>query len=305
MTQVKIADFLQLENPLGENVDFSALADLGEPLPVPTIDSHTHLDATVEATGLSVDQLIAAAKQVNVVKMVQIGCDVPSSKWALECANAHEEVVAAVAIHPNDAARTVERESMAALDELIGQIDQLAERGASSGKVRAVGETGLDYYRTRDPQLHEVQKYSFKAHIEIAKKHQLALAIHDRDAHQDVLAVVDEVGAPDRVIMHCFSGDEIFAQQCLERGWFLSFPGVVTFKNSGRLKEALAICPIENLLVETDAPYLTPMPHRGKKNASYVMAHTVRFMAEHTGQPLDKLCRQLMLNAERAYGGSW
>ncbi len=286
-----------MKETLAETIARLDLPELPEPLPVPTIDSHTHLDSTIERNGLSLEQLIEAAKSVNIVKMVQIGCDVESSKWAVDCAEKTPEVIASVAIHPNDAARAGDD-----LDSMIAEIDRLAGSGP---RVRAVGETGLDYFRTTDPAGHELQKYSFEKHIEITKKHDLTLVIHDRDAHGDILEVLDQVGAPDRVIMHCFSGDYDFARDCVARGYYISYPGTVTFKNAKNLRRALVVTPLENLLVETDAPYLTPMPYRGRKNASYLVPWTVRFMAEQIECDLGELCEQLRVNAETAYGGAW
>jgi TatD DNase family protein len=208
-------------------------------------------------------------------------------------------VVAAVAIHPNDAARLDDRE----LAQHIAQIDALAGAGP---QVRAVGETGLDYYRTRDDAGRARQRRSFSDHIAIAAAHDLALAIHDRDAHADVLAVLDEAPLrPGRVIMHCFSGDAALARECVQRGFWLSFPGTVTFRDADDLRDALAVTPLGRLLVETDAPYLTPVPVRGRPNASYLIPYTVRFMAEQRGDDLAQLCDALTANAIAAYGGSW
>jgi TatD DNase family protein len=274
------------------------LPGLPEALPAPVIDSHTHLDAVVEVSGLPVAVNLRLAARVNVVKVAQIGCDLESSRFAVECAQNNENVIAAVAIHPNDAARLDE----ATLRAQLVEIEALAALG---GRVRAVGETGLDYYRTRDAAAQQVQQWAFAEQIRIAKAHDLTLAIHDRDAHADILKVLDAQGAPQRVIMHCFSGDADFARQCLERGFWLSFPGTVTFGNAVDLREALQVVPADKLLVETDAPYLTPAPQRGKRNASYLVPHTVRFIADQLGADLEELCGSLYRNAEEAYGGAW
>ena len=275
------------------------LPDMPARLPAPVIDSHTHLDAVLDKAGLSPEDNLAAAAAVGVGQVVQIGCDVESSAWATSFAATHPQVVAAVAIHPNDAARL----SQTQLRQQLSQIEALAGAGPH---VRAVGETGLDYYRTRDEAGRARQRQSFSRHIDIAAALGLTLAIHDRDAHDDVLAVLDEAALrPPRVIMHCFSGDAAFAQQCVDRGYWLSFPGTVTFRDADDLRRALRLTPIDQLLVETDAPYLTPAPARGRPNASYLMAHTVRFLAEQRGDDLASLCRALRANAEAAYGGPW
>jgi len=274
-------------------------ADLPARLPRPVIDSHTHLDAVFEKTGLTAEDNLAAAASVGVTKLVQIGCDVASSQWAVEFAAAHPSVIAAVAVHPNDAARLTVKELAAA----VSQIDALAGAGRH---VRAVGETGLDYYRTRDAAGQAQQRASFADHIAIAAARGLTLAIHDRDAHGDILRVLDDAPVrPERVIMHCFSGGMAFARECADRSYWLSFPGTVTFKGSDDLRDALTIAPLNRLLVETDAPYLTPVPARGRPNASYLVAHTAAFIAEHRGDDLAVLCDALTANAEAAYGGPW
>jgi TatD DNase family protein len=274
------------------------LPELPEPLPVPVIDSHTHMDSTFEVSGLPLADNLRLAAAVNVVKVAQIGCDLASSEWAVACAAQHPQVIAAVAIHPNDAAVMTDEQ----LDAALERIETLAVAGP---RVRGVGETGLDYFRTSEEDLRQRQQRAFAAHIRIAKAHDKTLAIHDRDAHEDVLRVLDEQGAPQRVIMHCFSGGPEFARQCLERGFWLSFPGTVTFSNAQYLRDALAITPLDRVLVETDAPYLTPAPRRGKRNAPYLIPHTARLMAEVCGHSLETLCAALYANAEAAYGGAW
>ncbi|HSN44322.1 MAG TPA: TatD family hydrolase [Propionibacteriaceae bacterium] len=278
------------------------LPPLPEPLPVAVIDSHTHAHSTLEFSGLAVGDALDAAALVGVAGMVEIGCDVPSSRAAVELAAADPRVVASVAMHPNDAARVAERHGRAALDEMIAEIDVLAGAGRH---VRAVGETGLDFYRTRDAAGQEAQRVSFEAHIAIAKRHDLTLVIHDRDAHAAILEVLDSVGAPERVIMHCFSGDATFAAECASRGFWLSFPGVVTFPSAGQLREALLVTPRDRLLVETDAPYLTPVPTRGRPNSSYLLPHTVRNVSSQLDADLAGLCDTVRRNTEDAYGGPW
>jgi TatD DNase family protein len=269
-----------------------------EPLAVPVVDSHTHLDITVAEAGAPdhpggdpVDSVIAAAVKVGVDRLVQVGVDVPSSRWAARLADRHGAVVATAAVHPNEAPRLPD------LDEALRHIEDLAGRP----RVRGVGETGLDTYRTGEDG-RPAQEASFRAHIAIAKRHGKALVIHDRDAHADVLRVLDDEGAPETVVMHCFSGDAAFAAECVRRGYLLSFAGTVTFASAGELRAAAAVTPPEQLLVETDAPYLTPMPYRGRPNASYLIPLTVRALASVKGMDLDTLCAALSANGERAFG---
>ncbi|MEO6473021.1 MAG: TatD family hydrolase [Aeromicrobium sp.] len=267
-----------------------------EPLPHPVVDNHCHLDTAREYGGPGVREALDAAKAVGVTRIVQVGCDLEGSRWAVETANAFDEIVAAVAIHPNEAPRLG--------DDLAAALDEIDRMAASGPRVRAVGETGLDYFRTgKDgrPAQHE----SFREHIRIAKRHDKTLVIHDRDAHDDILKVLDSEGVPDRVVMHCFSGDGDFARECLDRGAWLSFAGTVTFKSADDLREALKAAPRDKILVETDAPFLTPMPHRGGLNASYLIPLTVRFMADFLGISADGLCRDIDVNTDRAFGGNW
>lgn len=268
-----------------------------EPLPRPVVDSHCHLDTADHVTGLSPADALARAAEVNVTRIVQIGCDVQDSRWAVETARAHPEIVATVALHPNEAARMTREQLIAALVELNGL--------AADEHVRGVGETGLDYYRTREDEGKARQHESFAAHISLAKEHGKTLVIHDRDAHEDILAVLDAEGPPERFVMHCFSGDEAFARECLDRGGYLSFPGPVTYKANDDLRQALRVTPRDRVLVETDAPYLVPVPWRGYPNASYLIPHTVRFMADTRGEPVDELCDALTENAFAAFGGAW
>lgn len=270
------------------------LPEAPAPLPAPTTDAHTHLLSTQEHSGLSIADAIARAAAVGVHRLVEVGCDVASSRAAVAIAELHPEVIACVALHPNDAARSgagLGRE-LAALGELIGRSD----------RIRGIGETGLDYYRTTDDEGKRRQRESFAAHLGWAREHALAVVIHDRDAHADILQVLDSEGVPDRFMMHCFSGDAAFAKQCLDRGGWLSFPGTVTFKPNGPLREAFDLTPDDRLLVETDAPYLTPVPLRGKPNASYLMPHTVRFLADRRGADLATFCRLLDHNATALFG---
>ncbi|MCA0144577.1 TatD family hydrolase [Blastococcus sp. LR1] len=273
-----------------------------EPLPAPALDSHTHLDIVLGerpadgehgewAADEAVDAEIAAAAAVNVTRLVQVGVDVPSSRWSAALAARHPGVLAAVAIHPNDAG------AGGADDDALAEIDRLA----AEPRVRAVGETGLDRFRTGEEGW-AAQEASFRAHIRIAKEHGIALVIHDRDAHEEILRVLEDEGAPEHTVFHCFSGDAVFAKACVERGYVLSFAGTLTFGNAAYLREAAALTPAGQLLVETDAPFLTPMPHRGRPNASRLVPHTVRALAEVTGIELTELCDTLTTNAERVFG---
>lgn len=272
--------------------------DAPEPLPSPVVDNHCHLDHRIKGGLLiDVDDAIGRAAAVGVPRIVQVGCDLEGSRWAVEAARQHPSVVAAVALHPNEAPGL---EQDGTLDDALAEIDRLAQ----DPHVRAVGETGLDYFRT-GPEGHDAQHRSFREHIAMAHRHDRTLVIHDRDAHDDVLRLLDEEGVPPRTVLHCFSGDADFARSCLERGAFLSFAGTVTFKNADPLREALAITPIDRILVETDAPFLTPMPHRGRPNASFLVPHTVRFIAEFRQIPLDELCGAIDATTDAAFGGPW
>jgi TatD DNase family protein len=263
---------------------------LPEPLRVPVADSHTHLDMQ-EPT---VEEAVSAAASVGVTTLVQVGCDLERSRWAAETAAAHPSVHAAVALHPNEAPRVGDR---AALDAQLEEIEKLA----ALPQVLAVGETGLDYYRTGEEGV-AAQQYSFRAHIALAKRLGRALVIHDRDAHADVLRILDEEGAPERTVFHCYSGDAEMARVCAANGWFMSFAGNVTFKNAQPLRDALAVAPPELLLVETDAPFLTPVPYRGRPNAPYLVPVTLRAMAEVQGMSEDALAEHVAANTARAFG---
>lgn len=272
-----------------------------EPLPHPVVDNHCHLDIADSddpAAWFSTEQAIEAATAVGVPRIVQIGCDLPGARWAVEAAASYDALVAGVALHPNEAPRHA---AAGTLEEALAEIERLAQ---AHDKVRAVGETGLDHFRTgEDGRAAQVE--SFRRHIDLAKRLDKTLVIHDRDAHEEVLAVLDEEGAPERWVMHCFSGDADVARRCLDRGAYLSFAGTVTFKNAQPLRDALAIAPQDRVLVETDAPYLTPTPYRGRPNASYLVPVTVRAMAEVRGVDLGELCAAVDANTEAAFGGPW
>jgi TatD DNase family protein len=271
---------------------------LPDPLPSPVVDNHCHLDIEDGDSWLDPAEALSMSSSVGVPRIVQIGCDLPGARWAVETATAYDAIVAGVAIHPNEAPRL---EAAGGLDAALAEIERLV---LSTPRVRAVGETGLDYYRTGADGV-AAQKQSFAAHIELARRHGKALVIHDRDAHQDVLAMLDEHGLPERTVLHCFSGDVDFARACLDRGAYLSFAGTVTFKNAANLRRALAVAPLDRILVETDAPFLTPMPYRGRPNASYLVPHTVRAMAEVRSVPLVRMCAAIDANTDAVFGGSW
>lgn len=279
---------------------------LPEPLRVAVADSHTHLDMQ-EST---VEEALAKAASVGVTTVVQVGCDIKGSQWAADTAAAHDSVHATVALHPNEAPRIVlgdpdgwsrqgarEPGGDAALDAALAEIDKLA----GLPQVRGVGETGLDYFRT-GPEGMAAQERSFRAHIEIAKRHGKALVIHDREAHDDVLRILREEGAPERTVFHCYSGDAEMAEVCAAAGYFMSFAGNVTFKNARPLRDALAVAPPELVLVETDAPFLTPAPYRGRANAPYLIPVTLRAMAEVKGMTEDALATAIAENTAHAFG---
>ncbi|HEU5222636.1 MAG TPA: TatD family hydrolase [Candidatus Lumbricidophila sp.] len=265
-----------------------------EPLPVGVYDNHTHLEIADGAMPIDANEHLTRAEAVGVVGVVQVGTDAATSVWSAELAARDARVLAAVALHPNEAPRL---EASGDLDDAIVVIDGLA----AQPRVRAVGETGLDFFRTDDPG-RPAQLRSFEAHIDIAKRHGIALQIHDRDAHDDVVATLQRVGAPERTVFHCFSGDVELAKLADDHGWYLSFAGTLTFKNAANLRRALAVTPRDRILVETDAPYLTPTPLRGRPNAPYLMPHTVRFLAAELKLPLDATCALLARNTEAVYG---
>ncbi|MFH0177137.1 TatD family hydrolase [Streptomyces cacaoi] len=288
-----------------KNADKNAAPPLPAPLGVPVADSHTHLDMQ---SG-TVEEALAKAASVGVTTVVQVGCDVRGSRWAAETAAAHAGVHATVALHPNEAPRIVHGDpdgwsrqgartpgGAQALDEALAEIDRLA----ALPHVKGVGETGLDHFRT-GPEGKEAQENSFRAHIEMAKRHGKALVIHDRDAHADVLRVLKEEGAPERTVFHCYSGDAEMAEICARAGYFMSFAGNVTFKNAQNLRDAVAVAPLELLLVETDAPFLTPAPYRGRPNAPYLIPVTVRAMAAVRDIDEDTLATALAANTARAF----
>ena len=265
-----------------------------EALTVGVYDNHTHLEIADGVNPLDYREHLDRASSVGVRGVVQVGGDLETSRWSAEIAAHEPRVLAAVAIHPNEAPRY---EAAGELDAALAEIDELAARP----RVRAIGETGLDYFRT-DESGRAAQHKSFEAHIEIAKKHNLAMQIHDRDAHDAVVETLLRVGAPERTVFHCFSGDADLARVCADNGWYLSFSGTVTFKNADNLREALEVVPRHLLLVETDAPYLTPTPFRGRPNSPYLLPLTLRAMAKHLETDVSMLAAQISSTTEFVYG---
>ena len=277
-----------------------------EPLPAPVADSHTHLDMQ----GRPTEESLSLAASVNVTTLIQVGCDVRSSEWAVARAGEFPSIHATVALHPNEAPRLVLGDMDAwagpeahraaggegALAEAFARVEELA----ADPSVVGVGETGLDYFRT-GPEGVAAQQDSFRRHIALAKRVGKALVIHDRDAHEDVLRILDEEGAPERVVFHCYSGDAAMARVCAEAGYYLSFAGPVTFKANEELRAALRATPAERVLVETDAPFLTPVPFRGRPNAPYLIPYTVRSMAQTLAVGLEELCGRLDANTRRVF----
>lgn len=266
-----------------------------EPLPIEVVDNHLHLDhARHGEVRADVADTIAAATAVGVPRMVQIGCDLPGARETIELIDTYAALLGGVSLHPNEIARFSDA---AALADGLAEIEQLA----AHPRVRVVGETGLDYFRT-GPDGRPAQQEAFRWHIDLAKRLGKTLQIHDRDAHDDALRILDEQGAPERTVLHCFSGDVAMAHRAVDAGYHLSFAGTVTFTNAKGLREALSVVPLDRLLVETDAPYLTPHPWRGARNSPYLVPVTVRTMAAVLGVAVPTLCQAITENSERLYG---
>ena len=269
-------------------------APLPEALPTPCVDSHAHLEIVTnsEPDHPEIKRILDEASSVGIDRIVQVGYSAEQSQWSVRCAEKwNTQVLAAVALHPNEAPVVEDLEKdLSIINELAGH-----------PRVRAIGETGLDFFRT-EPALQDKQKYSFKKHIEIAKIHKKALVIHDRDAHRAVLDTLDEVGAPDITIFHCYSGDAQMARECIEKGYVLSFAGTVTFKNAPQLREAVKLVPHNQLLVETDSPFLAPMPHRGSLNTPAQIPSILRFIAAERSEDLVSLTQAISENANRIFG---
>lgn len=268
-------------------------APLPEPLPTKCVDTHAHLEIVTNSSpdDEAIGRVLADAKSVGIDRIVQVGYSAEQSEWSVRLAESWNGVLAAVALHPNEAPVVND------LERDLAKIEELAMHP----KVRAIGETGLDFFRT-EAELRDRQRYSFIRHIDIAKRTGKALVIHDRDAHRAVLDTLDEVGAPEKTIFHCYSGDAEMARECVAKGYFLSFAGTVTFKNAPHLREALKIVPLDLLLVETDSPFLAPMPHRGALNTPAQIPNTLRVMAQERGEDLALIANSISNNAERIFG---
>jgi TatD DNase family protein len=252
---------------------------------VPYVDTHCHLGHHFE---LSASSQVDRAREAGVTTMITIGTDMASSTEAVTIAHRHEGVFAAVGVHPNDAM------------EATPPVLEVIERLAQEPDVVAVGETGLDYYR--DYTTPRQQEAAFRAHIDIAREHDRTLVIHCREAWEHCLTILEDHGAPDRVVMHCFSGDERVVARCAERGWFLSYAGNITFTNAQPIRDAAARTPHELLLTETDAPFLTPHPHRGQANDPSYLPYVLRALADIHDLPVDQAAEVVAANAVRAFG---
>ncbi len=279
----------------GESTRDLRYPPLPEPLEVGTYDNHTHLDIEDGDEPLSVVEQLDRATAAGILGVVQVGVTLESSKWSAGLAAKHDRVLAAVAIHPNEAPLY---ETRAALDVAIAEIAELA----TQPRVRAIGETGLDFFRTEGDESIALQKYSFEEHIRIAKENNIALMIHDREAHAEVVETLKRVGAPEKVVFHCYSGDVDLAETCNKNGWYMSFAGNITIKRNQHLRDSLAIARKELILVETDAPFLTPEPYRGRPNASYLVPITVRKIAEVREVEVNEISAQLTANTLAVYG---
>ena len=268
-------------------------APLPEPLSVNCVDAHAHLEIVTNTAPDSpeIGKVLADAKSVGINRIVQVGYSAEQSEWGVKLAEHWPNVLAAVALHPNEAPVVADLEADLAIIEKL----------ATHPRVRAIGETGLDFFRT-EPALQERQKYSFRRHIELAKRVDKALVIHDRDAHRAVLDLLIEEGAPTNTIFHCYSGDAEMARECIEKGYILSFAGTLTFKNAPALREAVKLVPLDQLLVETDSPFLAPMPHRGSLNTPAQIPTILRFMADERGEDVDELATAISNNCERLFG---
>jgi TatD DNase family protein len=271
--------------------------EIPEPLVLGTFDNHTHLEIADSDNPLSVSQQIEAMKKSGMLGAVQVGVTLESSKWSAEAASNHPELLAAVALHPNEAPLYGSNQ------ELEGAVAEIAEL-ATQERVRAIGETGLDYFRTEGEKDLELQSQSFEWHIEIAKQNNIAMQIHDRDAHADVVETLKRVGAPEKTVFHCYSGDVELARICNENGWYMSFAGNVTFKKNTHLQESFLVADSSLRLIETDAPFLAPEPIRGRPNAPYLVPHTLRYLAFLAEISLEQLASEINANTLGVYG-SW
>jgi TatD DNase family protein len=267
---------------------------LPQALKTKTVDSHAHLELihNSEPDSPLIKQTLAEAASVGIDRVVQVGYSAEQSIWSVKCAESFVgQVLAAVALHPNEAPVVED------LEKDLQVIDDLA----ANPRVRAIGETGLDFFRTPE-NLRDRQKYSFARHIKMAKEHKKALVIHDRDSHRAVLDLLIQEGAPANTIFHCYSGDAEMAKECIANDYILSFAGTVTFKNAPELREAVVLVPIEQLLVETDSPFLAPMPNRGALNTPAQIPNTLRVIADLRNESVDYLAGAISENAERIFG---
>ncbi|MGW5643871.1 TatD family hydrolase [Saccharopolyspora sp. NPDC003752] len=265
------------------------LPPVPEALPAPAVDAHTHLDACGAKTPDEVRAMVDRAQAAGVGRVVTVADDISSAEWAVEASTWDDRVFAAVALHPT---RTKD------FDDADRQV---LERLVAHPRVVAVGETGLDYYWDYSPP--EPQQEAFRWHIDLAKRVGKPLMIHDREAHQDILRILAEEGAPETVVFHCFSGDAEFARSCVDAGYVLSFAGTATFRNANAkaLREAAQLVPLDQFVVETDAPFLTPHPFRGRPNEPYCVNYTLQDLAELRGMTLEELVVATTATAERVF----
>jgi TatD DNase family protein len=290
---------IRVRNEVGQNGGTRDMTypPLPEPLEVGTYDNHTHLDLADGDQVFTPTEQLDLANQAGILGAVQVGVTLDSSIWSANLAAREPRILAAVALHPNEAPLY---ENTDALNAAISQIEELA----AQPRVRAIGETGLDFFRTEGDDALKLQHHSFEEHIRIAKENNIALMIHDREAHAEVFETLKRLGAPDKVVMHCYSGDLEFAKLCADNGWYMSFAGNITIKRNQHLRDALEWAPKELIMVETDAPFLTPEPFRGRPNSSYLVPITVRKMAEVRGIDANEMAAQITENTIRVYG-SW
>jgi TatD DNase family protein len=293
--------FVRSKSAGGEEVDKRPMnyAPVPEPLEVSVYDNHCHLEFAFDDAETPMDPIanLDLASSVGMKGVVQVGVTLESSKWCAAFAASEPRALAAVALHPNEAPLY---ETRAELDAAIDEIAELAKQP----RVRAIGETGLDFFRTEGDEAIAAQRHSFERHIQIAKDNNIALMIHDRDAHDDVVETLLRVGAPEKVVFHCYSGETSLAEICNEHGWYMSFAGNITIKRNQHLRDSLKLARRELILIETDAPFLSPEPYRGRSNAPYLVPVTLRFMAAELETDINELAHQLNANTERVYG-SW
>jgi TatD DNase family protein len=272
-----------------------------DPLPHPVVDNHAHLDhARAGEAAVPVGVLLDRAEAAGVTRVVQIGCELESARWTRRVVEEEARLLGGVALHPTEAAAIHAAGGAAALEAALAEIEDLADHP----RIRVVGETGLDHYWVgpQDVAGRQAQEVSFRRHVALAARTGRVLQVHDREAHDDVLRVLAEAGAPATTVLHCFSGDVAMARHCAEQGWFLSFAGTLTFKNAAGLREALRAVPLDQVLVETDSPYLAPAPHRGATCSPALAALTVRCIAEVLGRDLVDVCRVVDRTSTSLYG---